>query len=342
MDDLGKVSIIIVSYNDEKFIVPCLESLMKTTVDLEYEIVIVDNHSDTPTESVVSSLDLPNLRVFRNEINEGFARAVNRGLSAATGDYYLLLNSDTVVYQGCVARMVQFLENHPDGSCVGPLIHSPNGGIEHSTHGFPTLMKEFFHALPVLKTLFHYKGLIGKLISLLPTKSVGRGSMGSYWNYDRVKVVDNITGACLMARKKAVDEVGSMDPNFWLYSEEIDWNLRFKKAGWNVYFTPEAEILHYFGQSTGQKPRSQKVNHVLIERYRGMIYFYRKHYGELKTTLLRIIYLCAFTLRIVGAFMKMPFKGIETFGRKIKVFSHILKISLFGPLTPTLPIKEIK
>jgi GT2 family glycosyltransferase len=282
----------------------------------------------------------PRLQILRNELNEGFARAVNRGLSFATGDYYLLLNPDTEIYPDCLLNLMNFLETHPEASCAGPLIHSPSGGIERSTHGFPSLTKEFFHSLPFLKSLVPYEGFLSTLLSWIPVLK-SRDNLASYWNYDRERVVDNITGACMMVRKKAVDEVGALDPNFWLYTEEVDWNLRFKKAGWKVYFTPQAEILHYFGQSTGQKPRAQKVNHCLIERYRGMIYFFNKHYGKKKTLLLRIIYIFAFTLRLMIAIFKLPFKGLITFKKEIRVFSQILKISLMGPLHPTLPIKEI-
>ena len=144
-----------------------------------------------------------------------------------------------------------------------------------------------------------------------------------------------------MVRRSAVDAVGKLDQNFWMYSEEIDWNYRFRKAGWNVYFTPEAEIMHYFGQSTGQKPRSQKVNHVLIERYRGLVYFFDKHYGIWKTLALRLIYLFSFTVRLLLAFLKLPFVGWKTFFRELKVFTAILKITIAGPLTPRLPVKEI-
>ena len=276
---------------------------------------------------------------MRNDLNQGFARAVNKGIECASGDYYLLLNSDTVVYENCLDRLSRFLDDHEDASCVGPLIHSPDGSIERSTHGYPTLLKEFFHSLPFLKVFIPYKG-VGKIISAI-SKSAGSGSAGSYWIYDQVRIVENITGACLMVRKKAVEKIGRLDPNFWMYSEEIDWNYRFQQAGWNVYFTPEAEILHYFGQSTGQKPRSQKVNHVLIERYRGLIYFFCKHYSFRKTLALRTIYLFSFTIRLLLAFLKLPFKGWKTFRRELKVFSAILKITAAGPLIPRLPIREI-
>ena len=335
---MNKVSIIIVSFNDEKFIVPCLKSIEETTKIVDYEIIIVDNCSSKPTSQVFDANAFANLQIIRNDLNEGFARAVNKGIEAASGNYYLLLNSDTLVYENCIDKLADFLDNIEDASCVGPKIHTPDGGIERSTHGFPTLLKEFFHALPLLKILIPYRGM-GKIISLF-SKSAGSGSAGSYWNYDRVNIVENITGACLMVRKSAADEVGLLDPNFWMYSEEIDWNLRFKRAGWNVYFTPEAEILHYFGQSTGQKPRSQKVNHVLIERYRGMVYFFSKHYSQRKTFLLRSIFLSAFTIRLFLAFIKLPFVGFNKFYRELVVFSAILKIAVAGPLKPKLPIRE--
>jgi len=339
MENSPKISVIIVSFNDKKFINPCLKSLIETSSGLDLEIVIVDNNSEIPTSSLVAEIDYPHIKVIRNEVNEGFARAVNRGIENSSGDYYLLLNSDTIIYENCLANLLDFLDNNTDASCVGPRIHSPDGTIERSTHGFPSLIKELFHSLPFLKTLFPYHG-IGRLITKI-FKPGGQGSLGSYWNYDEVRVVDNITGACMMVRKSAVDEVGVMDKNFWIYTEEVDWNYRFKQADWKVCFTPDAEILHYFGQSTGQKPRAQKVNHVLVERYRGMLYFFNKHYGGLNTFFLRVLYLFCFFIRIGMALVKIPFYGFKNFGREIRVYCKIMGLTLFGPLTPSLPIKEI-
>lgn len=335
-----RVSIIIVNYNSEKYLRPCLESLINTTFGLDCEIIVIDNASKIDIEAFVELFNFPRLKVVRNRINAGFARAINKGIAIGTGEYYLLLNPDTVIYESAVEKLVEFLDSHPEASCVGPLIHSPNGGIERSTHGFPTLTKEIFHSLPMLKNLLPYSGFPGKLFSMI-NNFLSSGNLQSYWNYDQVKTVDNITGACMLVRRKAVEEVGVLDESFFIYSEEVDWNYRFQKAGWKVYFTPDAEILHYFGQCTGQKPRQQKVNHILIERFRGMIYYFNKHYGFLKITLLRLIYIISFTLRLAGAFLKLPFGGVNVFKREVKVFTKIIKITLFGPWVSSLPVEPI-
>ena len=203
------------------------------------------------------------------------------------------------MHSGSLGPMVEYLESHPSAGIVGCRILNPSGLVEHSTHSFPTLAKEFVHANQFLKSLMGYDSLLGPLIRKISLKS-----FESYWEHDTEKEVDHVTGACMMVRRDAVDKVGMMDEAFFLYNEEVEWSYRIKQAGYRSIFLPNASITHLFGYSTKQQVQRQVVNRLLVERYRGMLYFFQKHYGLLRLTVLRLIVIEGFALRLAVHYIK--------------------------------------
>jgi GT2 family glycosyltransferase len=299
------LSIIIVNYNSKNVLLNCLSSLTVLNSKINYEVIIVDNAS---SESIREFVDtFPNYKFIYNDKNIGFAAANNIGIKLTTGKFILLLNPDTIVNENSFQPMIDYLESHIDVGIVGCKIYNADGEIERSTHSFPSLLKEFVHANEFIKSIVGYESQAASfLIKILKPKS-----LESYWDHNSIKEVDHVTGACMMAKREAIDKVGLLDEAFFLYNEEVEWSLRFKKAGYKSVFLPKSSIIHLFGYSTKQRVQKQTVNKLLVERYRGMFYFFNKHYGFFKLFILRIIAFEGFTIRFFNSFIKSIFAANE-------------------------------
>ena len=314
------LSIIIINYNSRQVLLNCLNSLTPSTSFISSEIFIVDNAS---TESIRDiEKEFPKVNFIYNEKNIGFAAANNIGVKHAKGKYILLLNPDTIVNENSFQPMINYLDTHSDVGIVGCKIFNAEGEIERSTHSFPSLLKEFMHANEFLKIFFGYDSQLAKILkNIFKSKS-----LESYWDHNRIKEVDHVTGACMMVKKEAIDKVGLLDEVFFLYNEEVEWSFRFKKAGYKSVFLPESSIIHLFGHSTKQRVQKQTVNKLLVERYRGMFYFFQKHYSFIKLILLRVIVLQGFSLRLFSNYIKSLKATTEQKNSLIDERRHIKKI----------------
>lgn len=291
---LSKIlSIIIVNYNSKDVLLKCLSSLSNIKKETTLEVIIIDNNSSESIKELESSF--PEYLFNYNEKNVGFAAANNIGIKQAKGKYILLLNPDTIVNENSFQPMIDYLEHHDDVGIVGCKIFNSDGSIERSTHSFPSLLKEFVHANEFLKKILGYDSLVARFLK----KIFKSKSLESYWDHNSIKEVDHVTGACMMVKKEAIEKVGLLDEAFFLYNEEVEWSLRFKLAGYKSVFLPDSSIIHLFGHSTKQRVQKQTVNNLLVERYRGMFYFFQKHYGSAKLFALRIIVFQGFGLRLL-------------------------------------------
>jgi GT2 family glycosyltransferase len=268
MTDLG---IIIVSWNVSDLLAACLDSVVGNNV-LSTEIIVVDNASSDGSVDMVRRR-FPQVRLITCDKNLGFASANNMGLRAwgldtlrstlDTPRYALLLNPDTIVHGDALAAMVHFMDATPQaGACGARLVYS-DGGFQHSAFGFPGLWQIILDAPGVQPRL-------------LDSKLNGRYSRRLYAR-DRPFEVDHPLGASMLVRAGAIRQVGLMDEGFHMYCEEIDWAWRIKMAGWKVFCVPQAEIVHYGGQST-QQARPEMVVALWTSRLR----LYRKHYPAWK------------------------------------------------------------
>ena len=166
--------------------------------------------------------------------------------------------------------------------------------FERSREPFPSLLKEFVHANEFVKNFLGYDSKASDFLR----KMVKSKSLESYWNHDSTKEVDHVTGACMMVKREAIEKAGLLDEAFFLYNEEVEWSLRIRKAGYKSVFVWDSNIIHLFGHSTKQKVQKQTVNRLLVERYRGMFYFFQKHYDFIRLLLLKIIVLQGFGFRL--------------------------------------------
>lgn len=291
------LSIIIVNYNSKDVLLDCLRSIVQSNFNFEYEVIIIDNASNDNLNEI--ELEFFKFIFIHNADNVGFAAANNIGIKLSKGKHILLLNPDTIVNNNSFQPMIKYLDEYKDVAIVGCKIFNADGEIERSTHSFPSLLKEFMHANEFLKYFVGYESRSAKFLK----KIFKSKSLESYWDHNSIKEVDHVTGACMMVKKEAIDKVGLLDEAFFLYNEEVEWSYSFKKAGYKSVFLHDPSIIHLFGYSTKQLVQKQTVNNFLVERYRGMFYFFQKHYGLFKLLMLRFIVLEGFSFRLIGNYL---------------------------------------
>jgi GT2 family glycosyltransferase len=255
------LSIVIVNYNTEKLLKSCLESVYAGSNGTPLDIWVVDNHSRDNSVATVKSL-FPRVKVIENPTNVGFSRANNVVISQSRSDFILLLNPDTVILDDAIERVVKFMREHPDVGIAGCQVLNRDG----------TLQLACRRSIPTPKVAFYRLTGLSKLFP--KSRTMARYNM-TYESSDRTHEVDAVSGAFLMIRREVVDQIGPLDERFFMYGEELDWCLRAKRAGWSVMYYPEAQIVHYKGEST--KYNSRKA---AIEFYRAMYLFHRKHFAK--------------------------------------------------------------
>lgn len=247
-----KVSVVIVSYNVRSYLEQCLQSVQRALEGIEGEVFVVDNHSSDDSVEVVKR-DYAWVKLMENKENQGFARANNLAIRQAQGEYVLLLNPDTIVEEGTLRNVLAFMEAHPKAGGAGVMMLNEDGSLApESRRALPTPWVSCLKMIGFDKRYY---------MSHLPWEEPGR--------------IEVISGAFCFLRRKALDEVGLLDEDFFMYGEDIDLSYRLLKGGWENWYLPYG-ITHYKGRST-QKTDYRYV-HIF---YQAMLIFLRKHYGHL-------------------------------------------------------------
>jgi N-acetylglucosaminyl-diphospho-decaprenol L-rhamnosyltransferase len=265
------VTAIVVTYNGLPWIERCLESLDG------YETILVDHGSTDGTLELVRER-FPQATLIEQE-NLGLGAGFNRGIRAAPdGDYYLLINSDAWVVGDAVERLARFAAEHPRAAVVGPRLLNPDGSLQCSVRGFPTLWR--------LATEYLF------LRKLAPRSRAFNAFYAGGFEHDRVREVDFLMAACLLVRREASEEVGLFDERYFMFSEEVDWCYRFRKAGWSVVFVPDAEVVHVGGASW-----KKEFDPMFREQVRGHLRFLAEHKGMKEAERARLLFLAGLRLR---------------------------------------------
>lgn len=271
------LSVIIVNWNVRDLLRRCLHSILANVPGGQLEIIVVDNGSTDGSVEMVRT-EFPMVRLIANPDNRGFPAANNQGLEVARGRYVLLLNPDTEVVGDALATMAAFADAHPDVGIVGPQLLNPDGSVQSSRRRFPTLLTALFE-------------------STWLQPYAPRRLLEHYYVLDRpddeVQDVDWVTGAALMARREAAEQVGPLDEGFFMYSEELDWCRRFREAGWRVVYLPTARIVHHVGKSSEQVLPARHI-HFQTSKVR----YFRKYYGPATAEVLRLFLLANYLWQI--------------------------------------------
>jgi GT2 family glycosyltransferase len=270
VDQLGKqrVSVIVVTHDHEAYVDECLGALCRDRSTADLEIIVVDNRSEDSTVDRVNAF-LPDVALVVNETREGFAANNNKGMALAGGEYLLLLNPDTRVTEGAIDALADFMERRPEVGICGAQLLNPDGSIQLSHRRFPTLWGSFVRRTP-LRRLFRQWKFFTRHYEIDGDQSSERD-------------VDWLLGACMMARRAAVKQVGLMDEGFRLYVEDIDWCYRMWQGGWKVAYAPSARIYHEYGAVT-----DKHFLHALTLVHCGSMWRFVRKYWFARIPLLRL------------------------------------------------------
>jgi N-acetylglucosaminyl-diphospho-decaprenol L-rhamnosyltransferase len=253
------LSVIVVNWNTRDLLLNCLASIRANAG--QCEIVVVDNGStDGSTDAVRESY--PDARVILHAENQGYARANMIGLRASTGRYVLFLNSDTIIPPGTLPGLIDLLEKEPAIAACGPKLLRPDGSTQPYAFGSDP-----------------------RLPYLLARACLRLGFRASLHDWETVAVqpVDWISGACLLVRRSALEQVGGLDERIFMYFEDNDLCLRLRRAGWQVVYNPLVKITHMGGSSPAEKAHRRQLY------YESLRYFYSKHYSALECLALRML-----------------------------------------------------
>ncbi len=232
---MNDLSIVVVSFNTRQLLQNCLESVLRHAGSLRLEIFVVDNASCDGSAELVAER-FPGVRLIRNAENRGFATANNQALAQAGGRYAMLLNSDTVVRPGALTELVRFMDDHPRAGYCGPRLLNGDGSLQPSARRFPTIWS----------TAWAATGLALRCPGSRHALDLHAGQAVA-----EPFRADWLTGACLMVRAEAMRQVGVLDEGYFMYFEETQWCRRLVAAGWEGWYVPTAEVVHFGGGSVG-------------------------------------------------------------------------------------------
>jgi N-acetylglucosaminyl-diphospho-decaprenol L-rhamnosyltransferase len=270
------LAVVVVNHNTGEYLARCTSSIASSAGELRTELVVVDNAS---SDGSVDRASGPGIRLIRNPDNRGFARAANQGIEATTAPLVLLLNPDAEVVGGSLTALVKVARERPRAGAIGALVRNPDGSIQPSARRVPRLGEALGHA---------FLGPIWK------DNPWTRSYTMAAWDRSSEREVEWVSGSAMLLRREALDEVGAFDEGYFMYVEDVDLCTRLRRAGWEVLFSPELEVVHQIGVSThGQRGRMAFAHSDSIYRY------FAKHRARGDATVLKPFVRVALWLRAV-------------------------------------------
>lgn len=229
MDKKIDISIIIISFNTKELLNNCIRSVRESTANLTSEIIVVDNNSTDGSAEMVLS-EFQNIILIRNYENRGFAKANNQAMNIAKGKYLLLINSDAILRECTTSKLLTFMNEHPRAAAVGPKILNEDMTLQSKGFLFPSIP----HALIGLFRISKY--FSDSLLYLYLPKY--------YWNENETRMVEWISGSCMLLRSEVVQIIGGLSEDFFMYYEDEEWCYRASKAGYQIWYYPLASVIH--------------------------------------------------------------------------------------------------
>jgi N-acetylglucosaminyl-diphospho-decaprenol L-rhamnosyltransferase len=260
--EVTKVVIGVVTYNHRKFIAQCLDSIKASCKCHSFKTVVVDNCSSDGSAEIVRN-QYPWVELIQQKHGYSFAANNNGAFAYASSDYFLMLNPDTVLAEGAIDTLVEFMDSHRSCGVCGPKLVFPDGSLQYSCRMFPTVWSTLLRRSPFRM--------------LLPRELRGVKHLMVSVSHDNEMAVDWMLGACLLVRREAILGTELLDEGFPLYCEEIDLCLRLKQGGWQTYYVPSAEVIHHhLAKSDSSLFCRASMLHAI-----SMMHFIRKHYFSL-------------------------------------------------------------
>jgi GT2 family glycosyltransferase len=285
-----QISVVIVSWNALKYLDECLDSLSRGIVR-PYEVLVVDNASSDGSPEMVER-NYPWVILIRSATNLGFSKANNIGIKQCRGTYIALINSDVNVFPSCLDNLADFLDQNPSVGLVGPRVMYGDRKQQSSCRHFPSLWNNFCE-------VFY-------LNRLFPRSRFFSGEHMFYFPYDRTIEVEVLVGCFIMARRRALDDFGLLDENFFFYGEDLDWSRRCRQAGWKVMFYPGAECIHYCGGSSANDPVRFSV-----AQLKARVQLWAKYRSKAAQVGLIVLLIAQCSFRMGGAIFKLLLPGTD-------------------------------
>ena len=278
-----ELSIITVNYKSADHLIECLRSIKENLKNLEYEIIVIDNASGDRSVGKIQAA-FSDIVLIENKTNLGFAKANNQGIRRSRGRYILLLNNDTVVLPNAVEAMVGVLKKSADIGIVGCRLLNPDKTPQQSFGRVAGFIGDLIQST-FSNTLFANSSnpIVEKILARLHRSG---------------KKVGWVCGACMLCRRESLEETGLLDENFFMYKEDMDLCISFRKKNWGIYYTPDAPIIHHLGASVSAKPFE-----TAIEYRKSQLYFYKKHYGWMGLLCLKIYLYGKFIRKLSVSFL---------------------------------------
>ena len=278
-----ELSIITVNYKSADHLIECLRSIKENLKNLEYEIIVIDNASGDRSVGKIQAA-FSDIVLIENKTNLGFAKANNQGIRHSRGRYILLLNNDTVVLPNAVEAMVGVLKRSADIGIVGCRLLNPDKTPQQSFGSAAGFIGDLLQST-FSNTLFANSSnpIVEKILARLHRSG---------------KKVGWVCGACMLCRRDSLEETGLLDENFFMYKEDMDLCISFRKKNWGIYYTPDAPIIHHLGASVFAKPFE-----TAIEYRKSQLYFYKKHYGWMGLLCLKIYLYGKFIRKLSVSFL---------------------------------------
>ncbi len=318
------LSVIIVSWHVRDLLRRCLQSVVTGAQlspeedayrigDWEVEILVVDNASTDGSPEMVRD-EFPHVHLVANNENRGFTAANNQGLTLSRGRYLLLLNPDAEIVGDALTTMLDYAEANKDVGALGPRLLNPDGSTQSSRRRFPTfgtalvestLVQEWWQDNQILRRYY-----------MADTAD------------DAVQRVDWVVGACLLVRRQAFEQVGGLDEEFFMYSEELDWCRRIKAAGWGIVYLPTAAIIHHEGKSSEQVVPAR---HIYFQS--SKVRYFRKHHGAFQAEALRWFLLLTYAYQVAREALKWLIGHKRSLrAERVRAYVQVLRSGLRGKL----------
>lgn len=300
------ISLVIVSYNVEEYIISCIQSIYKhSKSNYSFEIVVVDNNSQDGTVNRLKK-EFPKIALIENDYNAGFSIAANQGVKKCQGKYLLILNPDTLFVEDCLAQLIRVAQNQKNLGVIGPALISEKGNIQQSYWRYPSMLNTIL-SISHLDFINYYKNYKNK-------------------KFNDISKVDTISGGAFFLPKKVFIKLNGFNENlFWM--EDIDFCIRLKEIGCNTYYFPLTKIIHFIGKSA-EKNYKISISNQLISK----IKFFKTHHSKFTAfIILCFIFIISIIksalLLIVSPFSSIYRKKFVAYTYTIRSICYLLKIN---------------